>query len=204
MLNQHRLTIYLWLALGLGGYLLPWILAPTAPLTLNAYDLAEWTSLHPSQFGTPLIVPLLLRIQLPIITMLAALFARGTWVRRLTALGIVLFALAQLPPLEFATIARHDSNYQQQFVLAVISFAAGLILLAYPLSRRLIPIAIGMAAVGMAASLVGQHQAQTLYYMSLQEAAPGAGLGVTVLAYGAIIASLLRFKLAQPRNGWLQ
>ena len=43
-----RLALLL-LIIGLCGYLLPWIVAPSSAMTLNAYDLAEWTSLHPLQ-----------------------------------------------------------------------------------------------------------------------------------------------------------
>ena len=36
------------LLLALIAYSLPWVVGPGAALTLNAYDLAEWTSLHPA------------------------------------------------------------------------------------------------------------------------------------------------------------
>lgn len=190
MLRRHAITVYLLLILGLAGYLLPWIVAPTAPLTLNAYDLAEWTTLHPNQRGTPLAVPLLLRLQLPIIAMLTALFACGRRIKPLAALMIALLALAQFPPLEFVTIARHDSNYQQQFLLAAISLVAGLGLLACKPSRLLVLAAFGLAIIGLAASLVGQHQARLLYEMSLQESAPGVGAGVLALAYIGMTAAV--------------
>lgn len=190
MLPRHTLTVYLLLALGLAGYLLPWIVAPTAPLTLNAYDLAEWTTLHPNQRGTPLAVPLLLRLQLPIITMLTALFARSPRIKPLAALMIALLALAQLPPLEFLTISRHDSNYQQQFLLAAISLAAGLGLLACQPSRLLVLAALGLAITGLVSSLAGQHQAQRLYQLSWQEGLPGVGSGVLVLVYIGMIAAV--------------
>ena len=190
MLHRYTLRVYFLLILGLAGYLLPWIVAPTAPLTLNAYDLAEWTTLHPNQRGTALVAPLLLRLQLPIIAMLAALFARSPRIKPMAALMIALLALAQLPPLEFVTIARHDSNYQQQFLLAAISLVAGLGLLACQPSRLLVLAALGLAITGLASSLVGQHQARLLYQMSLQESAPGIGAGVLVLAYIGMIAAV--------------
>jgi len=63
------------LLLGLLGYLLPWAVASSAPMTLNAYDLAEWTSLHPAQRQTtpPLLAPLRLRAQLAILSLAFAL-----------------------------------------------------------------------------------------------------------------------------------
>lgn len=192
MLHRHTLTVYLLLTLGLAGYLLPWIAAPTAPLTLNAYDLAEWTRQHPTQWesGILMAVPLLLRLQLPIIAMLTALFACGRRIKPMAALMIALLALAQLPPLEFLTISRHDSNYQQQFLLAAVSLVAGLGLLAGKPSRLLVLAALGLAIIGLATSLAGQHQARLLYQMSLQESAPGVGAGVLVLAYMGMIAAV--------------
>ena len=200
MLHKHTMTVYLLLALGLAGYLLPWIVAPTAPLTLNAYDLAEWTSLHPTQFGTPLAVPLLLRLQLPVITLLVALLARGSLMKLLSVVIILLLSVAQLPPLEFLLIARNDSNYQQQFLLAVISLVAGLALLACKPSRLLVLVAVGLAVTGLLSSLAGQHQAQRLYQLSLQEGLPGAGLWIMALAYIGILIGIYRSKLAQPTN----
>ena len=189
MLHKHTITVYLLLTLGLAGYLLPWMVAPTAPMTLNAYDLAEWASLHPIQLGAPLAVPLLLRSQLPIIAVWIALPARGPLMRLLAAAGVMLLALAQLPPLEFLTISRHDSNYQQQFMLAAVSLAAGLPILACKPSRLLVLVAVGLAVTGLLSSIAGQYQAQRLYQLSWQEGLPGIGAGVLALAYiGLIVA----------------
>lgn len=191
MLSRHAMTCYLLLALGLMGYLLPWIVAPTAPMTLNAYDLAEWTRLHPTQLGTPLAVPLLLRLQLPVITFLAALFARGALTRPLAVIIVLSLSVAQLPPWEFLTISRHDSNYQQQFLLAAISLIAGLALLAHKPSRPLVLVAIGLATMGLLSALAGQHQAQRLYQLSSQAGLPGIGAGILAFAYIGMIASML-------------
>ena len=204
MLRRHAMTCYLLLALGLVGYLLPWMVAPTAPMTLNAYDLAEWTSLHPTQRGTPLAVPLLLRLQLPVIILLAALFARGSPTRLLAVIIILSLSAAQLPPLEFLTISRHDGNYQQQFLLAVISLIAGLALLAYKPSRPMMLVAVGLAIIGLLSALAGQHQAQRLYQLSLQEGSPGVGAVILAFVYIGMIARMHRFKLAQQTDRQLQ
>lgn len=203
-MHQRALTIYLWLTLGLVGYLLPWIVAPTAPMTLNAYDLAEWARQHPTQWpsGILMAVPLLLRLQLPIIAVLAALSARGPLVKRMAAAGVILLALAQLPPLEFLTISRHDSNYQQQFMLAAISLAAGLSLLACRPSRLLALVAVGLAIIGLLSSLVGQHQAQRLYQLSLQESMLGVGAGVLALAYIGMIVTVFSDWRSRPMDGY--
>lgn len=202
-MHQRAWTIYLWLTLGLVGYLLPWMVAPTAPMTLNAYDLAEWTRQHPTQqSGIFMAVPLLLRLQLPIIAVLAALSARGPLMKRMAAAVIILLALAQLPPLEFLTISRHDSNYQQQFMLAAISLVAGLSLLACRPSRLLVLVAVGLAIIGLLSSLVGQHQAQRLYQLSLQEGMLGVGAGVLALAYIGMIVTVFIDWRSRPMDGY--
>ena len=203
-MHQRAWTIYFWLTLGLVGYLLPWMVAPTAPMTLNAYDLAEWTSLHETQkqSGIFMAVPLLLRLQLPIIAVLAALSARGPLMKRMAAAVVILLALAQLPPLEFLTISRHDSNYQQQFMLAAVSLAAGLSLLACRPSRLLVLVAVGLAIIGLLSSLVGQHQAQRLYQLSLQEGTLGVGAGVLALAYIGMIAAVFIDWRSRPMDGY--
>ena len=201
---KHTMTFYLLLALGLVGYLLPWMVAPTAPMTLNAYDLAEWTRLHPTQLGTPLVVPLLLRLQLPVIILLAALFARDSLTRLLAMIIILSLSVAQLPPLEFLTISRHDSNYQQQFLLAAISLIAGLALFARKPSRPMALAAVGLAITGLLSALAGQHQAQRLYQLSSQAGLPGVGAGILAFAYIGMIARMHRFKLAQQTDRRLQ
>lgn len=61
--ERKSFVFYALVLIGLLGYAQPWIVAPAASMTLNAYDLAEWASLIPAQRGTapPLLVPLLLR-----------------------------------------------------------------------------------------------------------------------------------------------
>ena len=205
MLHKHTITVYLLLTLGLAGYLLPWIVAPTAPMTLNAYDLAEWTSLHPIQLGAPLAVPLLLRSQLPVIAVWIALPARGPLMRLLAAAGVMLLALAQLPPLEFLTISRHDSNYQQQFMLRRCQPCRR----AARISLQTIPTACpcgcwpsgDRAAFFYRRPISGAAALSTLMAgrpARHRDRSPGFGV------YRADCRCFYRLKLAQPANGWLQ
>ena len=122
--REHSLLLVMLALLGLLGYLLPWAVASSAPMTLNAYDLAEWASLHPAQRQTtpPLLAPLLLRAQLVVLSSIIALSVSQRWV---AAAAVVALALAQLPPFEYVyDIA--NLNYRQQFVLALVSLVAGL------------------------------------------------------------------------------
>lgn len=180
------------LLLALMGYVLPWIVAPTAAMTLNAFDLAEWTSLHPMQrqASVPLLVPLLLRMQLPIIGILIALVTKGSRFRLIGILAVALMSLAQLPPPEFLRNTA-DPNYQQQFALAALTVAAagaGSLFL----SARVLPhFLIILSVAGVTTSLFGQAKAGELLQLSLQEGEPGAGLWVSVIAYAGFVLSAI-------------
>jgi hypothetical protein len=69
----------LWLVL-LIAYVLPWVLHSTSSMTLNAYDLAEWTTLSPAQrqVSPALPVALGLRLQLPILVALGVVLLRAS------------------------------------------------------------------------------------------------------------------------------
>lgn len=180
--------VYFCVILGLVGYALPWIVTPTAPLTLGAYDLAEWASLHPSQLTTSpaLIVPLLLRVQLVIITLIIALSAQTDKLRIIAVIAIIPLSIAQLPPLEFLTIATSNINYQQQFILATISLVIGLILIKYKPTQYVPYIIVLLVGAGIISTIAGVQQAQSLYMMSLQENSLGMGVIIMCVAYLAI------------------
>jgi len=67
--SASRIIVRLLAAAALIGYILPWTVNNSAALTLNAYDLAEWLSLHPlSRANTPpLMASFWLRLQLVLI-----------------------------------------------------------------------------------------------------------------------------------------
>src|SRR5438552_17266089 len=63
MRRTNWLLRFPWLLAALVAYYLSWINNQAAALSANAYDLAEWTSLHPAVRGAiiPLLAPFLLR-----------------------------------------------------------------------------------------------------------------------------------------------
>ncbi|PJF20725.1 MAG: hypothetical protein CUN56_14715, partial [Phototrophicales bacterium] len=155
-MKQHRtLIIYLFITLCLFGYVVPWVIAPASSLTLGAYDLAEWTTLHPSQTITapPLSIAFILRLQLVIITLLVGLNAMTDRLRLLSTVLIILLSIAQLPPLDFLTTSSGNINYQQQFIFATISLFAGYVLIFFKPMRFVgIMIAI-LTTVGIITSI---------------------------------------------------
>lgn len=185
MNTTHNLIRLFIITCLLAGYLLPWIIAPTAPLTVNAYDLAEWTSLHPLQpHTTPvLIVSLYLRLQLLLIGLLVALNMRKRWV---SIVGILIIAIAQFPPLEFILSETSNINYQQQFFLSVSMLVIGIGLSYFGTTRWLTICNLSIALVGMITSTIGVIQSSELLTMSLQEHSIGSGFFVLVVSYGSL------------------
>lgn len=189
------------LGAGFIGYLLPWIVASSAAMTLHAYDLAEWASLHPSQLGTspPLLAPLLLRSQLVILSLLVGLLATGKRHILAAAPIILLLALAQLPPYEFV----HDLNnlnYRQQLVLAVTSLLLASAALRLGPGRLQLALMMSLSLGGMVAIAGGVRQAQALYAQLNQAADVGAGAWILGLSYLAIAGMALE-QLAHRRRG---
>lgn len=179
--------------LAIAAYLLPWVLAANAAMTLNAFDLAEWTSLHPLQQSAapPLLASLLLRVQLPILALCIALWARSRSHRIFAALMVLALAAAQLPPLEFLQNFA-DPNYRQQLALAgaTIALAIGLRLLVKQRYRTLLT---GLLALlGIITALAGLDQALELYRATLERGEAGGGLWLIVLAYASMAVYCLR------------
>ena len=176
------------LALLLAGLLLPWLVAPNAAMTLNAYDLAEWTSLHPAQAGAspPLLASLLLRLQVLILCALVGAAAQTRRAARVAALLVCLLAVAQLPPVEFVKDLG-SLNYRQQFGLALMSLLLGLAELRW-LRRRWRHGAICLfALIGMATAWLGASQALAVY----ASLAGGGSIGL-----GAVISAVACLGLA--------
>jgi len=125
---QRAWLIVIGLALGVVCYYLPWVTHSTAVFTMNAFDLAEWTSLHPAvrSSSPPMLTSFLLRLPQ---VMLAAAFAlsanllvdlRARWIQRGLAL---LLALRLVPPTDFFTGASADPNYRQMALLTGLGIA---------------------------------------------------------------------------------
>ncbi len=179
-------------ALGIFGYPQPWLVASSGAMTLNAFDLAEWASLVPAQRGTnpPLVLPLFLRLQLLILSLLLAVIVSGRRKMLLAAAVICLIAAAQLPPVEFVYDI-NNLNYRQQFGLAAASLIGGFALLPleHALSSRLLKLAL--AAAGIATASSGLAGSMTLYSQFGLAAATGAGIWILSFSYSAMIALTL-------------
>lgn len=176
----------LWLACA--AYFLPWIWNPAAALSPNAYDLAEWTTLHPeARHATPPLLPsFLLRSALGFLTVLTILPsspANSKWLGRALTLGLI---IVMLPPAEFFLLARGDPNYSQQFYLSgftlVLVFVAtfGVNRLPTPMQKMLCVLLTGL---GIIAGLWGLVLAMNIYTTF--------GIGNTVGIGGTLFCGLL-------------
>ncbi|MCL4247479.1 MAG: hypothetical protein KJ065_04975 [Anaerolineae bacterium] len=190
--------------------LLPWVTHPTAALTSNAYDLAEWASIFPAVRSDPLLLTaLLLRLPLVGVAWWVAGWNAKSNVRAgygsvragyippvLQGLIVVVIAIALLPPFEFLTGGRGDPNYQQQALLAAAAFLGGLAILWWrsrahhdaPL-RILVAVAL---VIGAGAGLWGIAQALNLWQNVGITASIGAG-GI-VFAAAALVAAWLTLR----------
>lgn len=189
-----RFAPWLWLTAGLIAYLLPWIVNPSIGLTFGGYDLAEWSSLHPSVRAAGLTTSLLLRLPPVLFVLMFALLAGN---RRFSAewwgVGIIvgLVAVASLPPLEFFTIFRDDPNYQQQTQLAVITLAGGIIALSGLLKRVIWPLLAVMGIVGAGVSGAGMTQGYRLMTDLHLPTTLGIGGFATAAAFSLLTALAL-------------
>lgn len=130
---QHNVTKYSWqkhfqlliIILGLIGYCLPVWKVAFVGLNFNAFDLAEWSTLHPSvQFTSiPLVPALAFRIGL--IGFISLLHLE------LLAIGVLgpvywliaaLAGIAMLPPIEALNHLSIDLNYRQQLSLSLATW----------------------------------------------------------------------------------
>lgn len=178
------MRIYIAAALMLSLYLLPWVVNPSASLTPNGYDLAEWASVHPAvQVQTPmLLTSLLLRLPLACLALLVAFGAR----RGVLPALIVLIAAAELlPPPEFI-LATGDPNYRQKAALALLTLVGGALGWGEILPRYRRWIAAGIALVGALASVLGLAQGYSLMRSLELPTQIGAGAVGMAAAFGIV------------------
>ena len=157
--TKPPLAIWLITCLCVIAYFLPWVHHQSTSLTLGAYDLAEWSGLHPLiRISEPSrlvslylrAIPVLLVALISINAPRPILKSIGWW---LSAGFIVVVAFGLLPPLEYFTNAgaRQDPNFQQHFQLALTSLIIGLIGLSGLLKRFrwLLNIIIAVIGIGI-------------------------------------------------------
>lgn len=128
---NYFMRVIVLVALALVAYALPWIANPGTGLTMGAYDLAEWASIHPAnRTASPTLLTTLL-LRLPLVLLVFTLVLASQKYRRfsgewwLVVVSLAVFVLATLPPLEFITENRHDPNYRQQAILALAVLLGG-------------------------------------------------------------------------------
>lgn len=158
----------IFILLTLVAYTLPWIVGGGASLTFGAFDLAEWSSLHPATraMSPILLTSFLLRFPLVCLAWITAFNAppypfksANWWIYGLISLVLVIFST---PPLEFLTTNRDDINYLQQAglsVLGVIGCGIGLSGILKPYRHY---VAIGTALIGAIVSIWGTTSAYSL------------------------------------------
>ena len=174
------------------SYILPWIVNSGVGLTFNAYDLAEWSSLHPTaRFVEPvLFTPFLLRVTLSLFTLawiLMLVQLRIAWATWLAGGITLIVAIALLPPLEFFTVFRDDINLQQQAALAVGTLLLGGISLSGVFNRFQPWLSVGLLAAALVTGLVGLIRARTLMFALELPVQMGIGvIGFNMLLISAI------------------
>ena len=191
-LNSRVMILCSLVIVGLLGFVQPWILAPAGSMTLNAFDLAEWTSLHPAQRATspPMLTPLMLRMQLLILSVMLGASATAGRLKAGATILILALTAAQLPPLDIV-YDFNNLNYRQQLVLAGVSLIASYALLAFNPQRIAILASVALPLIGMVTAVLGLGQALELYHHFKLEAVPGAGLWILGLSYiGMIVVAL--------------
>jgi hypothetical protein len=188
--------------LALLGYYLPFNMHRAAALTANAYDLAEWVGLAPSQRAQTPQMPatLLLRLLLLGLAIIFALRARGLkvwWAWFLPCIP----ALTLLPPVEFVitSFGREDPNYIQLAVLAGITWAGviGLFLT----QKRKVPARLleGIMALVCLAALIGGVVLAFGVIRALQ-VTPQVGIGVIITGIGLMIVLMSAFLTRSKYN----
>lgn len=193
--NTQIKTLLWWMLVGLAllSYCLPWVHNPGISLSLNAYDLAEWATLHPAiRAASPsLMTSLLLRLPLPALALAIALSSLQS--KSLKLMLICIAAVALLPPLEFFSSNLEDINYRQQFILAMSTLLGGVFgLTGFSQKRRYI-LAIALLAVGLLTTLIGVTQAYGLLVEFLLPVQYGIGSLAMMVASALMIIYEIKF-----------
>jgi hypothetical protein len=188
--RKRDLAVWLTWLFAVVAYLLPWIITPSAALTLNGYDLAEWTRLHPALQSTfdPLVIALLLRLPLVCLSGIAVCIIphKQWWL----TLGVVAaFAIALQPPIEFYSSFRDDPNYQQLATLSMLLVIVGLLIF---ILRKFQPsIIVILAIVSTSALLIAIWQSLMLALNSI----PNSTIGI-----GAVLSTVCMILLCSFRG----
>lgn len=177
----HQNTLWILIVIACVAYALPWAFNANQTLDLNAYDLGEWLSLHPTTQQSALRLPsLLLRGQLLLLVALIA-WQPSNQYRLFSIFAALLLIVAQLPPLDFIQNTG-DLNQRQQFLLALSSAIIAGIGFSGVLARYRPVIIIGVAIIGVI-SVAGSIQ-QTLMLMPAYSLETQVGFGAVLMIIG--------------------
>lgn len=192
--------------LALAAYVIPWVVNPGMGLTLGAYDLAEWASLHPEvrNASPALLTSLLLRLPLMCLAVIIG-FASPTPALRTSGwylmLALLLFLVASsLPPLEFFTEARGDTNYQQQFWLTLGALVGGIFGLTGVLPKLQAYVVMFFSLFGAFTGLAGLLEARRLMIGFSMPVSVGIGPVALMLVLGVMFIMVWRgYHLKKPK-----
>lgn len=188
---QFPPAAWLFPALLLAAYLMPWVIARPAALSLGGYDLAEWASLHPQVRASALLITsLLLRMIPALIVIYVTANAQSAVTRAAAGLIVIGVALALLPPLEYFSFAGGDGNYQQQFFVVLVTLAGGAVCLSPLLTdpqRRLLRIT--SSGLLLLSGIIGAAQGYDLLTKFRLEGGIGAGL-ILFCTVGGVLLTL--------------
>lgn len=190
MIHTKYIPIYpLLLLITLVACLIPWVNTPSAALNLGAYDLAEWTSLHPTvrQTAPYLWTTFALRLPFATIGILIADYLAHRINRYTSYTFLVITAAALLPPLEYFTIYRNDINYSQQFQISILILILGVIFFNKRLDKRRPVLLMTLAVIGASASLYGLYQAMKIMSTFEVPVTFGAGGILTLMNFILLI-----------------
>ena len=125
---------------------------------MNAYDLAEWSTLHPaSQIG--LIgtwTSLLLRIPLACLAIMTYLIIACRTKQTTSIIILLVLSAGLLPPVEFFVSRVYDLNYLQQFMIAGSTLFISLFCFQQPVLRNVNHLLVLMAVIALMTNLLGQ------------------------------------------------
>lgn len=184
------------LILGVAGYHTPWFSHATAGFTMNGYDLAEWTSLHPAvRSSSPAMLTSFL-LRFPHVALVIALAlaanrladARLRWLVRGLA---VLLALRLVPPTDFFSGSTDDPNYRQMALLAGVGLVG--VAVTVPLfraSERLLAwLLAGVLVAGVVMGWAGVSRTTVL--LDNFEIAARVGSGLVAYSLFTILAAVI-------------
>lgn len=208
--NNGLAWLVLWCALlGVMAYHMVWQTHMVAAFNSNAFDLAEWVSLHPTvRAESPaLFTPMLLRLPLillaGVIVMASSVLQaeKAKWIWR----GVALLAVLRLnPPTDFYPWGGGSANDQQLGRLTAFGLAVVLAMIVGGRWLRYVwkPATIILLMAGLVTALEGYNRAQKVLDSIQIETGLGGGLVLYVafvlIAGGAILVSWFNKKRVYP------